>query len=70
MRSRIVSIIPNEAGATARVVVDFAGSSDNRDIRLKLVRTRAGWRIDDVGTKAEPSLLNDLLKANHKARRH
>jgi hypothetical protein len=69
MRSRIISLSAKGASASARVLVSFAGTSDTRDIRLKLARTPAGWRIADVGTKSEQSLLHDLLEANRKARR-
>ena len=69
MHTRIVSLAKNAAGVSARVSVHFTGTSESRDIRLKLVRTPLGWRIADVGTKSEPSLLKDLLEANRKARR-
>lgn len=69
MHSRIVSIERTGSSANARVLLRFEGTSDRRDIRLKLVWTRPGWRIADVGTKSEPSLLHDLLEANKKARR-
>lgn len=70
MRSRIIWVARDAAGASALVSVHFAGTSDNREIRLKLVKTSAGWRIADAGTKSEPSLLHDLLKASRKASRH
>jgi hypothetical protein len=68
MRSRIVSLVVKERSARARVLLRFAGTSDKRDIRLSLVLTPAGWRIADVGTKEEKSLLHDLSEANRKAR--
>jgi hypothetical protein len=70
MRSRIVWVAGTRAGASARISLNFSGTSDRRLIRVKLVKTPAGWRIADVGTTSEPSLLHDLLEANRKARRH
>ena len=70
MRSKIVSLKAMGSSASARVTVSFEGTSDRRAIDLKLVLTPAGWRIADVRTKDEPSLLHDLLEANRKARRH
>ena len=69
MSSRIISVARNGAKASALVLVRFAGTNDRREIRLKLVRTPSGWRIADVGTKSEPSLLQDLRQANRKATR-
>src|SRR5579864_9283091 len=37
IRSRILSLAAKGATASARVSVRFAGTSDNRDIRLRLV---------------------------------
>ena len=69
MRSRIISVARNGAGASALVSVHFEGTSDTRELRLKLVKTPSGWRIADIGTKSEPSLLHDLLEANRKVSR-
>jgi hypothetical protein len=49
--------------ATARVRIDFGGS-DRRDLRLKLIRTGAGWRIADIATADEPSLRAGLKRFN------
>jgi hypothetical protein len=51
--------------ATARVRIAFGGS-DRRDLRLKLVRTAAGWRISDIATAEEPSLLAGLQRFNRR----
>ncbi|HEX3423834.1 MAG TPA: DUF3828 domain-containing protein [Sphingomicrobium sp.] len=64
MRSRIISVTASGPRAVARVSIRFSGTNDSRDLRLKLIRTAAGWRIADVGTHDERSLLEDLLKAN------
>jgi hypothetical protein len=54
---------PTRSTATARVLLDFGGS-DRRDLRLNLVRTAAGWRVADVSTADEPSLLDSLARFN------
>ena len=51
--------------AAVRVHVDL-GIDQARDLKLKLARTRAGWRIADVSSDAEPSLLDALEAANRK----
>ena len=70
MRSSVASVTGSRGQATARVVVSWQGTSDRRDIRLKLIRTPAGWRIADVTTPEEASLLHDLQESNRKARKH
>ena len=70
MHFRILSVVGSGTSATAHVLVTWKGTSDRRDIKLNLVRTPAGWRIADVGTSDEPSLLKDLENANRKARKH
>ncbi len=51
--------------ATARILLSFGGS-DLRDLRLRLVRTAAGWRIADIATADEPSLLEGLRRFNRR----
>ncbi len=70
MHSRILSVAGSGTSATAQILVTWEGTTDRRDIKLNLVRTPAGWRIADVGTSDEPSLLKDLENANRKARKH
>jgi hypothetical protein len=67
MRTRVQAVSQRGATADARVSVYF-GSSDQRDIRVKLERTAKGWRIADVAAKDEPSLLADLVKSNRERR--
>jgi hypothetical protein len=55
------------ARATVPVRLRF-GDADVRAIELKLVRTRAGWRIADIGTPEEPSFLYDLQASNRSKR--
>jgi len=59
---------PTRSTATARVLIDFGGS-DRRDLSLRLVRTRAGWRIADIVTADEPSLLDSLNRFNRRRSR-
>lgn len=56
---------PSPKTAIARILLRFGGT-DDRDIRLQLVRTRAGWRIADIATAGEPSLLADLRRFNRR----
>ena len=70
MRSRVVSVPGSGASATAHVLVTWSGTTDRRHIKLNLTRTSAGWRIANVGTSDEPSLLKDLQAANRAARKH
>ncbi len=51
--------------ATANVQLGF-GDSDHRTLRLRLVRTAAGWRIADIATEDEPSLLEGLRRFNRR----
>jgi hypothetical protein len=55
--------------AAARVRVALRFGTESRRLALKLVRTRAGWRIADVSGPDEPSLLADLTAWNRKHRR-
>jgi hypothetical protein len=56
---------PARSRATAHILLDFGGS-DRRHLRLRLVRTPAGWRIRDVVTGDEPSLLAALRRFNRR----
>jgi hypothetical protein len=55
----------SEPRASARVRITFSGSHP-RDLRLDLVRTAAGWRIWDIATADEPSLLAGLKRFNRR----
>jgi hypothetical protein len=57
---------PGGKRAMARIRLDLGGS-DLRALTLRLVRTRSGWRIEDIATADEPSLLESLQRFN---RRH
>jgi hypothetical protein len=51
--------------ATAGIRLDFGGS-DRRDLRLRLVRTAAGWRVADIVTADDTSLLDSLNRFNRR----
>jgi hypothetical protein len=54
--------------ATAEVILDWTDSTARR-VRFSLLRTAAGWRIADVASGDEPSLLHAIEQSNRKARR-
>lgn len=60
---------PTRSTATAHVLIDFGGS-DRRDLHLRLVRTAGGWRIADIVTADEPSLLEALGRFNRRRSTH
>jgi hypothetical protein len=69
MQARVTSLSTIGGSASARIFLRFSGTTDTRAIRLRLVRTGRGWRIADVGTHGDPSLLQALTEANRKARK-
>jgi hypothetical protein len=56
---------PSRVKASAIVDVDL-GVGQVRHLRIELVRTRAGWRIDDVVSGGRRSLLRDLQRSNRR----
>jgi Protein of unknown function (DUF3828) len=58
---------PTPGTATAAVTLAF-GDSDRREIDVKLIRTRGGWRIADIAAAEEPSLLDSLRRFNARRR--
>ena len=56
---------PASKTATASILLTF-GDSDRRALELRLVRTSSGWRIADVVTADEPSLLESLRRFNRR----
>jgi hypothetical protein len=58
---------PTPRTATARILLRFGGT-DDRQLRLDLVRTAAGWRVADLGTPDSPSMLRDLRRFNRRRR--
>ena len=68
MRPTITSVSQKAPDkAIVRVSIGWEGDKA-RPATFKLVRTRAGWRIADVSSQDEPSLLGALETANRKAR--
>jgi hypothetical protein len=60
---------PTARTAAARVLLHFGGGGDgDREVSLRLVRTRSGWRIADVATPDSPSLLDELRRFNRRRR--
>jgi hypothetical protein len=53
--------------AIADVLLDYTDSTARR-IQLSLLRTKAGWRIADVRSSDEPSLLRAIERSNRNAR--
>ena len=53
--------------AVVRVSIGWPGDKP-RPATFRLLRTASGWRIADVSSAAEPSLLGALEAANRKAR--
>jgi hypothetical protein len=53
------------SAATARILLRFPGS-ERRDLSLRLVRIGAGWRVADIATAEEPSLLASLRRFNRR----
>jgi Protein of unknown function (DUF3828) len=66
LRAAIGDVRPSGRRAAAAQVRIALGVSDRRDLRLKLVRTAAGWRIADIATADEPSLLAGLKRFNRR----
>ena len=61
----IATTAPN--AATVHVALRFG--TDRRALTLRLVRTAAGWRIADITSATEPSLLKDLQASNRRGAR-
>ncbi|MFL6858925.1 MAG: DUF3828 domain-containing protein [Allosphingosinicella sp.] len=68
LHAGIVSLQQAGAGATVRVAIRFgpapAPPDNRRALTLRLVRTGAGWRIADLASADQPSLLADLRAFN------
>jgi Protein of unknown function (DUF3828) len=58
---------PRPGSAEVRVRIAFRGGGA-RDLRLRLARTPAGWRIADIATPDEPSFLAGLTAWNRRKR--
>ena len=63
----LIEDVRQPARGTANAGISLAfGGSDRRDLELRLIRTRAGWRIADIATADEPSLLDSLRRFNRR----
>jgi hypothetical protein len=70
LKARIFDIVPTGRGkAETRVSIRFGDGSVHHEIRVNLVRAAAGWRIADIATREQPSLLADLERDNRKMAR-
>ena len=68
MSPKIVGVTGQGHGkASIRVSIAWEGE-EPRPVRFSLVHTAQGWRIADVSSDDEPSLLGSLEEANRKAR--
>lgn len=64
LKARVESVrMHGKRSADARIMLD-AGTTDARSVSLYLVLTDQGWRVADVATKEEPSLLTALMRSN------
>jgi hypothetical protein len=58
---------PTPKTATADIALTFSGL-ERRDLKVRLVRTGTGWRVADIATADEPSLLESLRRFNARRR--
>lgn len=69
LRARIVRVRRDApAKAQVEILIRLAGN-DRRPLRLTLVGVAGGWRIADVASGHEPSLLADLERENRRRSR-
>lgn len=65
LKAAIGPIAATGAGqAQAKVTIRFGHDPERRNLVLKLLRTPSGWRIADIATREQPSLLGDLRRDN------
>jgi len=67
MTPSVTAVAQHGTSATVRVTIGWE-NDPARPATFTLVRTRAGWRIADVGSADEPSLLGAIEKANRAAK--
>jgi hypothetical protein len=58
---------PSKQNAVAKVHITY-GTGEARDLKLTLLRTNRGWRVADIGSPEEPSLLSAIEKSNREMR--
>ena len=65
-----IASVTQQAREWATVKVSIGWEHDKaRPVTFSLLRTRTGWRIADVSSADEPSLLKSLEAANRQARK-
>jgi hypothetical protein len=70
MRPSITGVSTEGADrATVRVSIRWENDKPT-SATFRLIRTPRGWRIADVATSGQPSLLKDLEAVNRRARKH
>lgn len=64
----MVTVSPVRSGrATANVrIVDREMEDGDRNVTIRMIRTPQGWRVEDVGPVAGPSLLDQITPARRK----
>jgi len=68
LRSKILKIrLQKPDTALAEVLLDYTDSTATH-VKFTLIRTKAGWRIADVSSGDEPSLLRAIETPNRQAR--
>ena len=66
LRASIADPRPSgRSSAVVRVRLSLAGA-ERRELVLRLVRTARGWRVSDIATADEPSLLAALRRFNRR----
>jgi hypothetical protein len=67
MTPRVTAVTQHGTSATVRVTIGWA-HDPARPATFTLIRTPAGWRIADVGSADEPSLIAAIEKSNRELR--
>ena len=68
LKSKVLRIrLQGADKALAEVLLDYPDSTATH-VKFSLVKTKAGWRIADVSSGDEPSLLAAIQTSNRKAR--
>ncbi|MFD1610516.1 DUF3828 domain-containing protein [Sphingomonas tabacisoli] len=63
LKARVTKVVRGRGGTDVIVSIDL-GEPRPRSLRLKLVPTGRVWRVDDIASPSEPSLLNALTRSN------
>jgi hypothetical protein len=63
---RIVSL--RENSKTALATIESGTGHSAQQISLRLINTRSGWRLADIGSSTIPSLMNALTRSSGRAR--